>query len=949
MIQFTWKVLLLAVAYYGAGWLGVMLAVPRGYTTGIWPPAGVAVAAMLIFGWRFWPGVFLGACLTSTHLAMRGGELHVQEVAMLAIWHGAIATLQAGIGAKLVRRYVGFPNPLTQQDDIIRFLLLAGPVGCLVGATLGVTSLHLFELVDRREWILEWCTWYLGDALGVLIVAPLMLIVAGHPRPLWRGRWLSVGVPIVIGFIVALAAYSFARQYEQQHVYDQFSGRASMLAHRIEETVNRHIEVVHSTKSLYASSREVTRDEFHQFTSPLLARHEGIRALEWIPRVQADRRETMEAMAREQGWPNYRITERAADGRLAPAGERDAYFPVYFLEPSNTNEAALGFDLASDPLRRRALEQACDTATTVLTPPLQLVQDTDELPGVLVFEPFWGQGKQLQTVAERRDQLLGYVLGVLRVDTIVETALASRRWDEIEIQVTDVTQPRNPFPMYLGQGGKVKHERSFIAAGAQANRWYPLWTDTVQVMDRTWRFDVMPSPAYLIAARSLQPLVVLAGGMLFTGLLGAFLLIGSGRAAEIEALVVERTEQLTQANRELENEVLERKRADEALLQAHQELEKRVEQRTYELRQSQHRYQDLYDNAPDMFATIDVTTERIVECNATFLASTGFDREEIFGRSVFDLFHPDCLEDARQAFDLLLTRGELRDAEFSLLRKDQERLDVSLNVSAVRDEQGKVVHLRSVWLDITDRKQAEEKIRQQQAELAHVARFSTMGEMAAGLAHEINQPLAAIAAFAEGAAMRIRNGTADLNSLGGVVTRISDDVHRAGEIIRRLRRFIRKREPQRTRIDVNHLVRDVIQFVASDAAHQEVAIELQLTPGLPLAKGDAIEVQQVLLNLIRNGMDAMMEVPVDQRRLSVATVPWEPDMVEVVVRDQGHGIAEGEEDQVFEAFFSSKSEGLGMGLAISRSLVESNGGKIWVTPGKGSGAAFHFTLPLEQS
>ena len=253
---------------------------------------------------------------------------------------------------------------------------------------------------------------------------------------------------------------------------------------------------------------------------------------------------------------------------------------------------------------------------------------------------------------------------------------------------------------------------------------------------------------------------------------------------------------------------------------------------------------------------------------------------------------------------------------------------------------------QSVLRDITERKRAEQRIREQQAELAHFARFSTMGEMAAGLAHEINQPLAAIAAYAEGASLRISSGMSDVNELAQIFQRIAADAHRAGEVIRRLRLFVRKRDVERSLIDTNELVGEVCQFLRFEIAHQEVDVDLRLSERLPRLEADAIGVQQVILNLVRNALDALAEIDPANRRLVIRTSLQAGRRAEVTVEDSGPGISGNLLEQVFEPFFTSKNAGLGMGLAISRSIIESHGGRIWTGRSNLGGASIHFSLPL---
>ncbi len=371
--------------------------------------------------------------------------------------------------------------------------------------------------------------------------------------------------------------------------------------------------------------------------------------------------------------------------------------------------------------------------------------------------------------------------------------------------------------------------------------------------------------------------------------------------------------------------------------------------RTARIEASELRYHDLYENAPDLFISVEVPTRRIVECNTTFLKTTGFPKAEIIGQPFFDLFDDDSQPEVERAFKEFLVSGHGHDVELRLRCAGGKLVDTSMNVSAVRDERGESVYCRAALRDITAKKLVETKIKQQEMELAHVARLSMMGEMATGLAHEINQPLAAIAAYAEGAAIRIRDGQLDPKGLAIAFERISANAHRASEVIRRLRQFVRKREPDRHDIDINDLVRQVAQFAASDVKERVVELGLDLDDSLPSVRGDAVQIQQVLLNLVRNGCDAMSEIAPVKRHLIISTRPRGRDRVDVHVDDCGHGLDDDANEQVFETFFSTKKDGLGLGLAISRSIIESHGGRIWATPNPVGGASFHFSLPANDA
>lgn len=251
---------------------------------------------------------------------------------------------------------------------------------------------------------------------------------------------------------------------------------------------------------------------------------------------------------------------------------------------------------------------------------------------------------------------------------------------------------------------------------------------------------------------------------------------------------------------------------------------------------------------------------------------------------------------------------------------------------------------RALQAEITERRRAEERAHLHQEELNHVSRLSILGEMASNLAHELNQPLAAIMNYARGAARRLETGNADPQLLREVTAHIAEQAGRAGTIIQRIRGFVRKREPQRELLDINQAVGEAIELFEGAARRQGGTVRRQLAPRLPLVCADRIEVQQVLLNLLQNGLDAMTQSAAAERVLAVSTALGDDGQVRVDVTDRGQGLAEGSGERLFQPFFTTKPAGVGLGLSISKSIVESHGGRIWASPNPEGGLTMSFTL-----
>ncbi|MFQ5501986.1 MAG: sensor histidine kinase, partial [Phycisphaerae bacterium] len=261
--------------------------------------------------------------------------------------------------------------------------------------------------------------------------------------------------------------------------------------------------------------------------------------------------------------------------------------------------------------------------------------------------------------------------------------------------------------------------------------------------------------------------------------------------------------------------------------------------------------------------------------------------------------------------------------------------------------EGEIVSGVSVVVqDITMRVHAEEQARQRQADLAHMTRLGTMGEMASGLAHELNQPLASIVNYIQACAVRIRSHRAKPEDLLEDITLAAAQAQRAGAIIDHLRRVVRKREPQATRVDLNDIVRDAAGLMKAETRPNGLQPRFELQDGLPLVQAECIQIEQVIINLMRNSVDALREIDPDRKDLVIHTEVNSDGAIEFSIHDTGTGLDGESLDRAFEPYFTTKEEGMGMGLSISRSIIEGHGGRLWAMPNRNHGTTFKFTLPV---
>lgn len=341
----------------------------------------------------------------------------------------------------------------------------------------------------------------------------------------------------------------------------------------------------------------------------------------------------------------------------------------------------------------------------------------------------------------------------------------------------------------------------------------------------------------------------------------------------------------------------------------------------------------------------------IAEANDAFLRMVGYERDDLLSGRVRwrDLTSPESLALSQAHLATAIRTGHAQPFEKEYIRKDGSRVPVIVGLAAFETSLQEGV---AFVLDLTERKQAEERVREGerryrevQAELAHANRVATMGQLAASIAHEVNQPIAATVTNANAALRWLGAQPPELGEVSQVLGRIIKDANRAAEVLGRIRQLIRKTPPQRQPVDVSAALREIVEFTRSESAKSGALVRVDIADGLPEVEGDRVELQQVMLNLIVNALEAMAAVPASERHLLVCS-EYDEGGVRVRVCDNGPGFAVGNADLLFAPFYTTKATGMGMGLSICRSIIDSHGGRLWASANQPRGAVVQFTLPV---
>jgi PAS domain S-box-containing protein len=363
------------------------------------------------------------------------------------------------------------------------------------------------------------------------------------------------------------------------------------------------------------------------------------------------------------------------------------------------------------------------------------------------------------------------------------------------------------------------------------------------------------------------------------------------------------------------------------------------------LLKSEDKYRDLIDLSPDAIFIVD-SEGKYISGNPAALKLVKCTEMELNGLPIIDTYLPEERGSFRDRFERLKTEAIIR-FERTFLRSDGTTVPVEVSASQMRHGS-----FQTVVRDLSHRKRreaalkkAEEALRKAQADLAHVSRVTTMGELVASIAHEVNQPLGAIVTNGSACLRLLSRETPNLDRSREVIERMISDGMRASEVIKRIRDLLHKSPAEKTPLNINEIVQEVIALVSSDVLRSKVDLRAELAADLPLVTGDRIQLQQVILNLILNARDAMSEVHTHSRELLVTTLKNKSGDVVVAVRDSGKGLDAMDVERIFEPFFTTKSEGLGLGLSISRRIIEDHGGTLWARSNKDRGAIVQFAIP----
>jgi len=513
--------------------VGIMLAIPPGYASPIFPAAGFAVAIMLCFGYRAWPSIMLGSFVLNLFLTQNLGTTLTASI-LIALAIAAGASLQAYVAARLVQSIVKEQwRKMEAINSIIYTLLLAGPAACLVAASNANLILYLSGLISSEELPYSWWNWWVGDSLGVLVMLPICLAIILRHERIWKNRIKAALLPIMLVIIMAASSFVGISRLENEYFKKQVFEHGENFKHLLQQRFTAHQEAIAAMRRLIEVTPEMTIDQFEYFTHATLLDNPDIAALSVNAYVKADQRDDFEQRMRQMlNELRFRITEIDSEGGLVTAGQREDYVAVQFISPLESNAAAIGYDINSESVRHEAIRSAMLTGKPAVTAPIQLVQGQTDNPGLLVLHPAFYQDAKVAADPE----IFAFAVGVLNINQMVDAATAKERQPSLRYRIVDGQDP-SALPIY-----QTSVESSVMGADFMAEF-------DLMLADRYWRIDVTPTQYYLQQMRSWTAWAVGVGGLLAVAMLQILVLTITGQNSIIRRKVEEQTRELRSKNK----------------------------------------------------------------------------------------------------------------------------------------------------------------------------------------------------------------------------------------------------------------------------------------------------------------------------------------------------------------------------------------------------------------
>jgi len=886
MPQHVIHIALLAGLYAVTGKLGLLLAAQTEFATVIWPPSGIALGMLLVYGYRLWPGALIGAMLVHGHLAgsFESMEMFLSATGLASVLAGIGAALQAVIGRYLILKIFDFPLHVERARDAFGFLALAGPVSCLVSATVGTLSLYFLLDWPSSKVMANWMAWWAGDTFGVLAFMPLTLIVCsnlkgGHKHgrglsPLSPGAFLAV----LLSIFATLLAWKIMIAHLEHKNEDIFAGRVYEAQRALFYKFSSYQSGLLGASGFFAGSTSIDLDEWQRFVRSLEIEknYKGINGIGFIKPVAKEDLDAYVAGQRAEGRPDFDIR---------PDRNAENFFIVQYIEPAEANAKAVGLNIAFEKKRYDAAIRARDSGMTTITRRISLVQDAGNTPGFLLLHPVYRNGMPIATVEERRTAFLGWIYAPFTARSAMQPDVRDgAREIDLYLQAYDGNS-KDPADIIYS------NRQIFNLIGSMYER-----VHNVDIFQQNWTLVWSSTPVFERRIISNEPFIILFSGMTFTSLLSMFLIVISQRTETIK---------------------------------------REVERKTQQYVASEGRMRMLVRHTPAAVAMLD-RDMRYIMTSERWIRDYNLFGKEVLGRSHYELFPeirmmPEWMEHHRRAL-----AGESLSRDEDIWQRADGRTEwLRWALHPWRDDTGNIGGIIMFTEVITDAKNSKAELLRSNAALE---------EFAYVVSHDLKAPLRHISMcasfFEESMQEKLDDDSRKLLNI------MRDSSEKMRIMIESLLDYskIGRAAGEYKLVDLNRALADAL--IALTPQIEACAAVVQ-ADALPSIRGSQMEMTRVFQNLVENAIKYRRDgvSPVVRVKAHKREGQWE-----LSVSDNGIGIDSKFSTKIFQLFQRLHGEdsayaGAGIGLAVCQRIIHYHGGQIWLDPDYHDGCRFVMTLP----
>ena len=515
------RILLVAALYFISGRFGLLMAVPPGYATVIWPPSGIALGALIIYGWRLWPGILIGSFLLNTHISgaysAETGLDTIKALSALAIASGS--TLQGLAGYALVKRVLGLPLTFHKIREVAVLFVITGPLACIVAASIGVLSLYVSGLMPADRLLDNWVTWWTGDIFGIVVFLPLMLLTPINKQPIiWRGTMLGrlpVSAFLILLIPLGLTFYAWKISSEANTTSGEirFESLALESKKALLSRINSYENALLGGVAYFQGSDWIGRDEWRRYVEMLDIQDNfpGINGLGWITPLAPSGVDRFVNATRADGAPNFVVH---------PQNVEDDQYVITYIEPERDNRQALGLNIAFEENRKQAADLSRSTGKPAITKRIILVQDAEKTPGFLLLHPMYKEGFEPGSSAEEWAVFDGWIYAAFIAKKFMNE-LTQSQGNTINFRVYD---GNSEDPEALIYDSRTVRTADYVPAHTTREQ--------IDVMQQQWLIVWESTPGFEQNSRNNNPVLILVGGLLITFLLALFLYIATIRRTE---------------------------------------------------------------------------------------------------------------------------------------------------------------------------------------------------------------------------------------------------------------------------------------------------------------------------------------------------------------------------------------------------------------------------------